>query len=254
MEFMCLAHWRSSLKITPIYLASWTCSKITPYMVYNLSCLDWPLDREIILHLDGLNFIPQVIDHLSRASWSFWSSIWSSMVSMRQESLQIDAPVRSRNQGGRWYIKETTTDLGQCPGGRQTSRATTLIVRHPQPHTAAGRAGKPRSTAEFGHRCRNVRYFSEGVREEQYRTPCWNQAQQHLPAYSCRTSASGHGQLSVIGSHTSVLCGLVGLDLINDDTRPSGHISRPTQVNVSQICFHSLNNYLSLITLYTSGG
>ena len=27
---------------------------------------------------------------------------------------------------------------------------------------------------------------------------------------------------------------LVGLDLFNDDTRPSGHISRPTQVNVSQ--------------------
>ena len=27
---------------------------------------------------------------------------------------------------------------------------------------------------------------------------------------------------------------LVGLDLFNDDTCPSGHISRPTQVNVSQ--------------------
>ena len=27
---------------------------------------------------------------------------------------------------------------------------------------------------------------------------------------------------------------IVGLDLFNDDTRPSGHISRPTQVNVSQ--------------------
>ena len=47
---------------------------------------------------------------------------------------------------------------------------------------------------------------------------------------------------------------LVGLDLFNDDTRPSGHISRPTQVNVSQSCFHSLNNYSSLIILYTSGG
>ena len=34
--------------------------------------------------------------------------------------------------------------------------------------------------------------------------------------------------------------GWIGLDLFNDDTRPSGHISRPTQVNVSQSCFHSL--------------
>ena len=45
-----------------------------------------------------------------------------------------------------------------------------------------------------------------------------------------------------------------GLDLFNDDTRPSGHISRPAQVNVSQSCFHSLNTYSSLIILYTSGG
>ena len=41
----------------------------------------------------------------------------------------------------------------------------------------------------------------------------------------------------------------IGLDLFNYDTRPSGHISRPTQVNVSQSCFHSLNNYSSLIIL-----
>ena len=46
----------------------------------------------------------------------------------------------------------------------------------------------------------------------------------------------------------------IGLDLFNDDTRPSGHISRPTQVNVSQSCLHSFNNYSSLVTLYTSGG
>ena len=45
-----------------------------------------------------------------------------------------------------------------------------------------------------------------------------------------------------------------GLDLFNDDTRPSGHISRPTEVNVSQSCFHSLNNYSNLIILYTSRG
>ena len=41
----------------------------------------------------------------------------------------------------------------------------------------------------------------------------------------------------------------IGMDLFNDDTRPSGHISRPTQVNVSQSCFHCLNNYSSLIIL-----
>ena len=35
-----------------------------------------------------------------------------------------------------------------------------------------------------------------------------------------------------------------GLDLFNDDTSPSGHISRPTQVNVSQSCFNSLNKSL----------
>ena len=32
-----------------------------------------------------------------------------------------------------------------------------------------------------------------------------------------------------------------GLDLFNDDTCPSGHTSRPTQVNVSQSCFNPLN-------------
>ena len=39
---------------------------------------------------------------------------------------------------------------------------------------------------------------------------------------------------------------LVGLDLFNDDTCPSGHISRPTQVDVSQSCFDSLNKLLKL--------
>ena len=51
----------------------------------------------------------------------------------------------------------------------------------------------------------------------------------------------------------SWVTGLVGMDLFNDDTRPSGHICRPTQVNVSQSWFHSLNNYSNLIILYTSG-
>ena len=46
----------------------------------------------------------------------------------------------------------------------------------------------------------------------------------------------------------------IGLDLFNDDTYPSVHISLPTQVNVSQSCFHSLNNYSSLIIFGTSGG
>ena len=40
------------------------------------------------------------------------------------------------------------------------------------------------------------------------------------------------------------MVGWIKLDLFNDDTRPSGHISRPTQVNVSQICFHHLNKLL----------
>ena len=37
-----------------------------------------------------------------------------------------------------------------------------------------------------------------------------------------------------------------GLVLFNNDTRPSGHISRPIQVNVSQSCFNSLNKLLKL--------
>ena len=39
---------------------------------------------------------------------------------------------------------------------------------------------------------------------------------------------------------------LVGLDLFNNDTCPSGHISRPTQVTVSQSCLNSLNILLKL--------
>ena len=84
MEFMFLAHWRSSLKITLRYLILGLLDMFqdNPIHGIKLSCLDWPLDREMILHLVGLNFIPQVIDHLSRAWRSFWSSIWSSMESM----------------------------------------------------------------------------------------------------------------------------------------------------------------------------
>ena len=36
----------------------------------------------------------------------------------------------------------------------------------------------------------------------------------------------------------------IGLDLFNDHTRPSGHISRPTQVDVSQSCSHFPNKLL----------
>ena len=41
-------------------------------------------------------------------------------------------------------------------------------------------------------------------------------------------------------------CWLVGLDLFNDDIGPSGPISHPTQVNVSQSCFNALNILLKL--------
>ena len=37
-----------------------------------------------------------------------------------------------------------------------------------------------------------------------------------------------------------------GLDLFNNDTCPSGHISCPTQVNVYQSCFNSLSKLLKL--------
>ena len=37
---------------------------------------------------------------------------------------------------------------------------------------------------------------------------------------------------------------MIGLDLFNDDTCPSGHISRSTHVNVPHSCFHSLNKLL----------
>ena len=40
---------------------------------------------------------------------------------------------------------------------------------------------------------------------------------------------------------------LVGsLHLFNDNTRPSGHISHPTQEDVSQGCFQSLNELIQL--------
>ena len=42
----------------------------------------------------------------------------------------------------------------------------------------------------------------------------------------------------------------IGLALFNDDTCPSGHISRPTQVNVSQSCLHSLNKLLKAYLIF----
>ena len=52
--------------------------------------------------------------------------------------------------------------------------------------------------------------------------------------------------LQPIFEETITLLTKIGLDLFNDDTRPSGHISRPTQVNVSQSCFNSLSKLLKL--------
>ena len=42
---------------------------------------------------------------------------------------------------------------------------------------------------------------------------------------------NGDKQSVVFGTRYGIW---IGLDLFNDDTRPSGYISRPTQVNVSQ--------------------
>ena len=41
-----------------------------------------------------------------------------------------------------------------------------------------------------------------------------------------------------------------GLHLFNDDTCPSGHISRPTQVDVSHSCSNSLNRLVNQAWLY----
>ena len=46
----------------------------------------------------------------------------------------------------------------------------------------------------------------------------------------------------------------IGLDLFNEGTRPSGHISRPTQVDVFQGCSHFIINYSSPIKFSRSGG
>ena len=45
----------------------------------------------------------------------------------------------------------------------------------------------------------------------------------------------------------------IGLDLFNDDTRPSGHISRPTQVNVSELLSFS-KQLLKSDNIVQSGG
>ena len=70
---------------------------------------------------------------------------------------------------------------------------------------------------------------------------------------SCMSMDTVHS-FSLMEARTEAWVGwLVGLDLFND-TRLSGHISRLTQVNVSQSCFHSLNNYSSPIILSRSAG
>ena len=45
----------------------------------------------------------------------------------------------------------------------------------------------------------------------------------------------------------------IGLDLFNDDTRPSGHISRPAQVNVSELLSFS-KQLLKSNNIVQSGG
>ena len=35
----------------------------------------------------------------------------------------------------------------------------------------------------------------------------------------------------------------IGLHLFNDDTRPSGHISRPSQVGFAHRCLRSINEF-----------
>ena len=50
----------------------------------------------------------------------------------------------------------------------------------------------------------------------------------------------------------SFTCGVwIGLDLFNEYTRPSGHISRPTQVNVSQLL--SFSKQITQSWLYCPG-
>ena len=70
-----------------------------------------------------------------------------------------------------------------------------------------------------------------------------NQVESWWPcAHLCNTRSKVAYQIGTVREFSQIngrICrregsGLVGLDLFNDDTRPSGHISRPTQVNVSQ--------------------
>ena len=46
----------------------------------------------------------------------------------------------------------------------------------------------------------------------------------------------------------------IGLDVFNDDTRPSGHISRPTQVNVPLNLFSFSQQLLKSDHIVQSGG
>ena len=66
--------------------------------------------------------------------------------------------------------------------------------------------------------------------------PVWNLLVQYLPA---AFSPKGRGDAELLEDW-------IGLDLFNDDTCPSGHIGRPTQVNVSQSYFNSLNILIKL--------
>ena len=49
--------------------------------------------------------------------------------------------------------------------------------------------------------------------------------------------------VEIIETMAEVIDDWLGLDLFNDDTRPSGHISSPSQVGFSHSCLHSINEF-----------
>ena len=71
--------------------------------------------------------------------------------------------------------------------------------------------------------------------------PSISDAQPNSPSSATSTvpSIEGARELPFRNARQSNLVGL-----FNDDTCPSGHISRPTHVNVSQSCFRALNKLL----------
>ena len=95
IDWICLPHFKSSLRITPRYLASWTWSKITPARVYNLVNLCSERDIDNITHLEGLKFIPHLRDHSCRDVRSCCRFSWSWMVPTDLYSKQSSANKRT---------------------------------------------------------------------------------------------------------------------------------------------------------------